>query len=93
MVSRQPVSVAIDASSYKFQLYHNGIFDFENCGTRLDHGVLIVGYGTENNEDYWIVKNSWGEQWGENGYIRIKRNSNKKEGLCGIAMMPVIPIL
>ena len=92
-VSKQPVSIALDASSKEFQLYSNGIFDSTGCGTTLDHGVLIVGYGTEDGKDYWIVKNSWGESWGEDGYIRIARNVNDKKGSCGLAMMPVMPML
>jgi len=80
-VSKQPVSIAVDATNW--QLYRSGIFS--NCGTGLDHGVLLVGYGTEGSQDYWIVKNSWGSAWGENGYIRLARDISKDDaGTCGI---------
>lgn len=63
------------------------------CGTDLNHGVAAVGYGTTlDGTKYWIVKNSWGEHWGENGYIRLKRGVSEKEGLCGIAMQASYPI-
>ncbi len=93
-VSHQPVSVAIQANTPSFQQYSHGIYSDKNCGTQLDHGVLIVGYGYDlfHEMDYWIVKNSWGPDWGENGYIRIQRNTDDNRGLCGIAMMPSIPI-
>ena len=90
-VSLQPVSVAIEADSTHFRQYHSGIFDYNGCGTDLDHAVLVIGYGTENGIDYWIVKNSWGTNWGEDGYIRIKRNTENSKGQCGIAMQPLIP--
>lgn len=76
-----PVSVALQASSQAFQFYKNGVLSDSSCGNKLDHGVLAVGYGTENGRDYWIVKNSWGTGWGEGGYIRILRGKN----LCGVA--------
>lgn len=64
-----------------------------NCGTDLDHGVTIVGYGsTLQGTKYWIVKNSWGLEWGEKGYIRMERGIAAKEGLCGIAMEASYPI-
>ena len=92
-VAQQPVSVAIEADNLHFQLYSSGIFNYKKCGNNLDHGVLVVGYGTENNQDYWIIKNSWGSNWGENGYIRIARNTNLDGGLCGISLEPSIPFI
>ncbi|CAI5946607.1 unnamed protein product [Closterium sp. NIES-64] len=73
-----------DATAHKCNKA-KGIFDGE-CGTDLDHGVLAVGYGTENGTDYWIVKNSWGPRWGDHGFIRLVRNVEAEEGQCGIAM-------
>ncbi|KAL8152049.1 hypothetical protein V2J09_021857 [Rumex salicifolius] len=90
-VAHQPVSVAIEASGRALQLYQSGVFTGE-CGTELDHAVVAVGYGTENGTDYWIVRNSWGSDWGENGYIKIQRNTRKRTGKCGIAMQPSYPV-
>ena len=88
-VSIGPVSVAIEADTRVFQLYTSGVLTGPECGTTLDHGVLITGYGTENGVEYWNVKNSWGESWGESGYIKIGRSDSKKDaGVCGIAMQP-----
>ncbi|KAL5987862.1 Senescence-specific cysteine protease sag39 [Asimina triloba] len=90
-VASQPVSVAIDASGFDFQFYKSGIFSGP-CGTDLDHGVAAIGYGTvEEQTMYWLVKNSWGTTWGEEGYIRMEREVEAKEGLCGIAMMASYP--
>eukprot|EP00195_Chlamydomonas_chlamydogama_P009760 CAMPEP_0202901788 /NCGR_PEP_ID=MMETSP1392-20130828/14680_1 /ASSEMBLY_ACC=CAM_ASM_000868 /TAXON_ID=225041 /ORGANISM="Chlamydomonas chlamydogama, Strain SAG 11-48b" /LENGTH=479 /DNA_ID=CAMNT_0049588403 /DNA_START=184 /DNA_END=1623 /DNA_ORIENTATION=+ len=86
-VAHQPVSVAIEADQKAFQLYMGGVFADESCGTDLDHGVLVVGYGKDPvGGNYWIVKNSWGPEWGDKGYIRMKAGVKAKEGLCGIAM-------
>ncbi|XP_052206671.1 senescence-specific cysteine protease SAG39-like [Diospyros lotus] len=90
-VANQPVSVAIDAGGSDFQFYSSGVFTGE-CGTELDHGVTAVGYGTDGDgTKYWLVKNSWGTSWGEEGYIRMQRGIAAKEGLCGIAMMASYP--
>jgi len=89
-IAQQPVSVAIEADQTNFQLYQGGILT-KTCGSTLDHGVLAVGYGTENGVDYWKVKNSWGPSWGENGYIRIERSSQRGPGECGIKEMASYP--
>jgi C1A family cysteine protease len=93
-VFKQPVSVAIEADTKYFQSYSSGILDDVKCGTNLDHAVVIVGYGSENGKDYWIVRNSWSSSWGENGYIRILRSSSTNDaGICGIALTPSFPIV
>jgi len=81
-VAKQPVSIAIEADKSAFQLYKSGVLDNSACGTQLDHGVLVVGYGTDSDlsKDFWKVKNSWGSTWGEDGYIRMVRGKNQ----CGI---------
>ena len=93
-VAKGPVSIAIEADTRYFQFYSSGVLDNPSCGTNLDHGVLIVGYGTEDNTPYWLVKNSWGTSWGDQGYVKILRsNSTDDEGICGIAMQPSLPIV
>ncbi|XVF14628.1 hypothetical protein REPUB_Repub09cG0077500 [Reevesia pubescens] len=90
-VARQPVSVAIDAGSYEFQLYSEGIFT-GFCGYELNHGVTIVGYGEDGGSKYWLVKNSWGTNWGESGYVRMQREFTDQRGICGIAMDASYPV-
>ncbi|KAF8031060.1 hypothetical protein BT93_D0293 [Corymbia citriodora subsp. variegata] len=92
-VAMQPVSIALDASGQEFQSYSSGIFN-GNCGTLMTHAVAIVGYGsTEDGTKYWKIRNSWGETWGEAGYMRIQRDFGQPEGLCGLAMHPSYPIM
>lgn len=93
-VSNGPVSIAIEADTKTFQLYKSGIITSDSCGTSLDHGVLIVGYGNEDNTDYWLVKNSWSSSWGDEGYVKIARSDDTNDpGICGIAMQPSYPIV
>jgi len=89
-----PVSIAIEADQNAFQFYSSGIFS-GTCGANLDHGVLAVGYGTDNGTPYWIVKNSWGSSWGEAGYMRMidKATLNRGMGECGILSVPSYPVV
>ena len=90
-LSQQPVAIAIEADQREFQLYKSGVFT-GTCGTTLDHGVLAVGYGTENGIKYWLVKNSWSTSWGDQGYVKIARSESTNDaGICGIAMQPSFP--
>ncbi|XP_073154178.1 senescence-specific cysteine protease SAG39-like [Henckelia pumila] len=90
-VANQPVSVSIDSKGPSFQFYSSGVITGD-CGTNLDHGVTVVGYGeTENGTKYWLVKNSWGSEWGEAGYVRVARDVEAKGGMCGIAMQACYP--
>ena len=90
-IAKNPVSVAIQANHLSFQLYKSGVYS-GNCGTKLDHGVLAVGYGVTNGKNYYKVKNSWGGSWGEKGYIFISREEKDGKGKCGIQMAASYPI-
>eukprot|EP00567_Pseudictyota_dubia_P000216 CAMPEP_0197465146 /NCGR_PEP_ID=MMETSP1175-20131217/64388_1 /TAXON_ID=1003142 /ORGANISM="Triceratium dubium, Strain CCMP147" /LENGTH=386 /DNA_ID=CAMNT_0043001151 /DNA_START=120 /DNA_END=1280 /DNA_ORIENTATION=+ len=95
-ISIQPTSVAIEADGHGFQFYKSGVYDDPDCGVKLDHGVLAVGYGKQNGTDYWVIKNSWGATWGDQGYIKMSRdnpNNGKDKGQCGILMAASRPIL
>ncbi|KAM7384348.1 hypothetical protein PAMA_011612 [Pampus argenteus] len=85
-----PISVAIDASRPKFAFYRYGVYRDHTCTHDVNHGVLAVGYGTERGHDYWLVKNSWGVNYGDEGYIKMARN---KHNQCGIALYACYPIM
>ena len=88
-VAMQPVMAGIDAGQKSFQLYHEGVYSDPLCSnTTLDHVLLVVGYGKYQGRDFWLCKNSWGSNWGMNGYIMVARNHNN---LCGIATAAYYP--
>jgi len=92
VATKGPVSVGICAKSETFQKYSHGVFDDDTCcdWQSLNHAVLIVGYGTdENGKDYWLVKNEWGSKWGDNGYIKMERNKD----ICGISRFASYPLV
>merc|ERR1711990_666081 len=86
-LNQSPVSVAIEADRSVFQGYYDGVITSSSCGTQLDHGVLAVGYGVLDGEPYFLVKNSWGPSWGDQGYVRIGQNN-----ICGILQAASYPI-
>jgi len=92
-VMKQPVSVGIDADGL-FQFYSGGVFT-QPCGSALNHGVLVVGYGIRKKQKYWLVKNSWGKHWGMDGYVLIERGNTKlgPGGKCGILKFGSYPVL
>lgn len=100
-LSQQPVSVAVDATT-EFQLYKNGVFTSSKCGTDLNHGVLLVGYSSQNGQDYYILKNSWGtDGWGIDGYMYLGKGNdpatgkpyNNGAGQCGVLLEASYPSL
>ena len=86
------ISVAIQADQFCFQTYSSGIFNNPNCGTSLDHATVVVGWGQDGSGvQYWIMRNSWGTSWGENGYMKIEVSTsvNSGAGYCGIQSEPI----
>ncbi len=92
-LQKQPISAAINANSSIFQLYKGGIISDPNCGTSLNHAINLVGYGEENGTKYWIVRNSWGANWGEAGYFRLARSTTAGPGICGILTLSSYPLI
>ncbi|PKU74158.1 KDEL-tailed cysteine endopeptidase CEP1 [Dendrobium catenatum] len=92
-VSIQPVSVAIDGGDPNFKNYAGGIFTGP-CNTELNHAVTAIGYGIDTDgTKYWLLKNSWGTSWGDDGYIKIQRDIDAVEGLCGLATQASYPTI
>lgn len=91
-ISKNPVAVAIEADTAVFQNYKSGVIKSSGCGTNLNHGVLAVGYDRTDESGYYIVKNSWGSAWGENGYVRLGL-SGDGPGVCGIQLMASYPFI
>jgi len=94
-IALQPISVAIEGSTFSFQFYKSGVLTDDKCGKNgnIDHGVLAVGYGTDldTQEPYFLVKNSWGKTWGDHGYVKIGRDSENEFGICAILKMASFP--
>lgn len=87
-----PVSVGLDAHDEKFQFYHEGVYFNKTCDPDdINHAVLAVGYGVDEKTklDYWLIKNSYGTTWGEQGYLRLARN---KDNHCGVASAAYYPV-
>ncbi|XP_068896214.1 digestive cysteine proteinase 2-like [Tenebrio molitor] len=90
VATKGPVAVAFDADD-PFGSYSGGVYYNPTCETnKFTHAVLIVGYGNENGQDYWLVKNSWGDGWGLDGYFKIARNANNHCGIAGVASVPTL---
>ena len=96
-IAMQPISVAIEGSSFTFQFYKSGVLADDSCGRNgnIDHGVLAVGYGTDldTQEPYFLVKNSWGPEWGDAGFVKIGRKTENEFGICSILKMASFPIV
>merc|ERR1711874_274175 len=88
-LAQQPLAVSIEADKRVFQTYKSGVLSGTACGTKLDHAVLAVGYGTEDGQDYWLVKNSWNTTWGDQGYVKLAITDG--DGTCGVQMGPLYP--
>lgn len=99
-LNKQPISIALEADTRSFQLYKSGIYsDYSDCGgdsPQLDHAVVLVGYGIDktNNMEYYIMRNSWGTSWGDQGYMKMARGDKYgKAGLCGLLSEPMYPVV
>jgi len=88
-IAAGPTSVTVEADRSVFQMYTGGVLDSTACGTSLDHAITAVGYGVENGKEYYLVRNSWGASWGDQGYIKIAAVDGV--GICGIQQTSVWP--
>ena len=78
-----PVAIGVDASEWSFAQYRSGIYSSSGCSANnVNHAVIVVGYGSENGKDYWLIKNSWGASWGQGGFMKLARN---RGNMCGVA--------
>lgn len=96
-IAQQPVSVAVDASSKEFRFYKTGIFSI-GCEEEINHGVTAVGYSFEPFFYFWrnnyiLLKNSWSEDWGEKGFMRLSSNNEDGKGMCGVYLYGTYPII
>merc|ERR1719387_485147 len=80
VATKGPVAISLAAGSFGWQLYGGGVLS--SCDCDMDHAVQLVGYGSDNGKDYWLVRNSWGGSWGESGYVRVQRFGDGKEPTC-----------
>lgn len=86
-----PVAAGIDGAQLSFMFYKSGYYFEPKCDTEVNHAVVVVGYGkTEAGEEYWICKNSWDTDWGEEGYVRMARNKNNHCGITSLASYPLV---
>lgn len=87
---RGPMLVSMDINNESFMRYSSGIYEEQKCTEDFNHAALLVGYGNEDGKEFWIVKNSFGEKWGENGYIRVKATNDM--AACGVHLYPIYPV-
>jgi len=97
-IAQGPLSVTVEADQSVFQRYKSGILNSSACGTKLDHAIAAVGYGTEGGVNFFIVRNSWSASWGDQGYIRIATEETSHWwkpalGICGIQQVSVWPTM
>ena len=86
----KPLAVVLEADKMVFKTYKSGVLNDSTCGTKLDHAVLAVGYGSEDGQDYWLIKNSWNTTWGDEGYIKLAITGDGA-GMCGVQSDPEYP--